>query len=274
MTALPATKPLTPDDTAAVPHDPNLPPVGTPPSAEGFYRADELRVGKRSALLQKLYGKCFKKRFLAYRIMNKAVWAEGGPEFSFTAREILRVHHGVRIGAYTYGPVLRPYYTPRFVSVGRYSSIGPDLQFYRANHPIDTLSSHPIFYSAHLGYAKRTLVDWLDLEIGSDAWIGARVTVLPGCRRIGHGSVVAAGAVLTRDVGDFEVVGGVPGKLLKYRFADEGLRKAILANPWWEKPVDEVAAHMDAMQTPLEQLGVSHPMVLAAAETDSGARGA
>jgi acetyltransferase-like isoleucine patch superfamily enzyme len=246
-----------PDD---VPHDPNLPPVGEPPSAEGFYTADELRVGKRSGLLLKLYAKGFRKRFLAYRLINKAIWAEGGPEFSYTAREMLRRQHGVRVGAYTYGPVLRPYYTPSYVSVGRFCSIGPGLEFYRANHPIDTLSSHPLFYSAHLGVCPRTLVEWLPLEIGSDVWVGARVTALPGCRRIGHGSVIAAGAILTKDVPDFAVVAGVPAKPIKYRFP-EPMREAILADPWWDKPLSQITEHIDAMQTPLHELGLEHPLI-------------
>jgi maltose O-acetyltransferase len=52
--------------------------------------------------------------------------------------------------------------------------------------------------------------------IGDDVWIGGRVTILPGVH-IGNGSVVGTGAVVTKDVPDYAVVGGVPAKVLKYR---------------------------------------------------------
>ncbi|MEN8662498.1 MAG: CatB-related O-acetyltransferase [Lentimonas sp.] len=73
-------------------------------------------------------------------------------------------------------------------------------------------------------------------EIGSDVWIGARVTILGGVR-IGHGAVIATGSVVTKDVDPYSIVGGVPAKHIRHRF-DEGQRKAILQDPWWDK--DEV----------------------------------
>ncbi len=51
----------------------------------------------------------------------------------------------------------------------------------------------------------------------SDVWIGARVTVLPGCRHIGRGAIIGACAVVTKDVPDFAVVAGNPAKVMKYR---------------------------------------------------------
>ena len=55
------------------------------------------------------------------------------------------------------------------------------------------------------------------LEIMGDNWIGARVIVLPGCKRIGYGAVIGAGSVLTHDVPDYAVMGGNPARVLKYR---------------------------------------------------------
>lgn len=55
------------------------------------------------------------------------------------------------------------------------------------------------------------------LYIESDVWIGARVTVLPGCRHIGRGAIIGACAVVTKDVPDFAVVAGNPAKVMKYR---------------------------------------------------------
>lgn len=55
------------------------------------------------------------------------------------------------------------------------------------------------------------------LHIAGDVWIGARAIVLPGCQRIGHGAIIGAGAVVTKDVPDLAIVGGNPAKVLKMR---------------------------------------------------------
>lgn len=55
------------------------------------------------------------------------------------------------------------------------------------------------------------------LEIAGDVWIGARAIILPGCKRIGAHSIVGAGAVVTRDVPDYAIVGGNPAKVLRMR---------------------------------------------------------
>lgn len=55
------------------------------------------------------------------------------------------------------------------------------------------------------------------LEIGGDVWIGARAIILPGCKRIGAHSIIGAGAVVTKDVPDYAIVGGNPAKVIRMR---------------------------------------------------------
>ena len=55
------------------------------------------------------------------------------------------------------------------------------------------------------------------IEIGDDVWIGARAIVLPGCTRIGAHSIIGAGAVVTKDVPEYAIVGGNPAKILRMR---------------------------------------------------------
>ncbi len=57
----------------------------------------------------------------------------------------------------------------------------------------------------------------IPLLIAGDVWIGARAIVLPNCRRIGHGAIIGAGAVVTKDVPDYAIVGGNPAKVIRYR---------------------------------------------------------
>ena len=56
-----------------------------------------------------------------------------------------------------------------------------------------------------------------DLEICGDVWIGARAIILPGCKRIGAHSIIGAGAVVTKDVPDYAIVGGNPARVLRMR---------------------------------------------------------
>ena len=71
-----------------------------------------------------------------------------------------------------------------------------------------------------------------DITIGSDVWIGAKSTIMSGVR-IGHGSIVAAGSLVTKDVEPYSVVGGNPAKHLKYRFEDQQIID-LLDIAWWD----------------------------------------
>ncbi len=77
------------------------------------------------------------------------------------------------------------------------------------------------------------------VKIGNDVWIGANAIVFDGIS-IGDGAVIAAGAVVTKDVPSYAIVGGVPGKILRMRFDDERI-KQLQAWQWWSLPLSELA---------------------------------
>jgi acetyltransferase-like isoleucine patch superfamily enzyme len=175
---------------------------------------------------------------------------------SGTLRSIMSRHHGIEIGAHSYG-CFDPVRIPSGTRIGRYVSIGPGVEIYRRNHPLDRLSLHPYFYNPACGADKSADVPTASLEVGVDAWIGARALILPGCRRIGRGAVVAAGAVVTRDVPDYAVVGGNPARLIRYRLAAAAI-EAAERSQWWLQPPGAVAQQYDtscAWAQSLRELG-------------------
>ena len=68
--------------------------------------------------------------------------------------------------------------------------------------------------------------------IGNDVWIGANAVILPGVT-LGNGSVIAAGAIVTRSVPDYAVVAGVPAKVIRYRFSHEQI-EILNRVKWWD----------------------------------------
>ena len=131
--------------------------------------------------------------------------------------------------------------------IGKFCSIGPGVTSINGSHPTrDFVSTHPAFYSAHtpshLSYTEEQRYDeykWLDQsnhvlnKIGNDVWIGAHALIMEGVS-IGDGAIVAAGAVVTKDVPPYAIVGGVPAKIIRYRFDEESIEKLLLIK-WWDK---------------------------------------
>ncbi|MBW3638894.1 MAG: CatB-related O-acetyltransferase [Actinobacteria bacterium] len=84
-----------------------------------------------------------------------------------------------------------------------------------------------------------------DVTVGSDVWIGHAATVMSGVS-IGHGAVIAARSLVTASVPPYGVVGGVPAKLLRYRF-DEQTIAYLLEFAWWDWPREQVLANVEML---------------------------
>jgi len=146
-----------------------------------------------------------------------------------------------------------------FTEIGAFCSIGPNVSLGGLGwHPTDRLSTHPAFYSSRLqaGTTFVTHSDGLDNEaelphttVGNDVWIGAGSIVLDGVT-IGDGAIIAAGAVVTKNVPPYAIVGGVPAQIIRYRF-DINTITALLKWRWWELSNDEIhqMAHQFMGQT-------------------------
>jgi len=76
-------------------------------------------------------------------------------------------------------------------------------------------------------------------SIGHDVWIGASAIILDGVT-VGHGAVIAAGAVVTKDVPPYAIVGGVPGKVLRMQFDNKKIDQLLLWQ-WWNLTLNQLA---------------------------------
>ena len=154
--------------------------------------------------------------------------------------------------------------------IGRYCSIGSNVEVVSATHPINrAVSTHPFFYNSKysaMSYAPTVSFDEIlvdsqgyCLEVGHDVWIGDRVLIKGGVH-IGNGAVIAMGSVVTGDVPAYAIVGGVPARVIKYRFTENQIE--VLENiQWWNKPeawIRERGILFSDIDLFLEREGVLH----------------
>lgn len=142
--------------------------------------------------------------------------------------------------------------------IGSYCSIAADVRIIAGEHPTHTwISTHPAFYSStcvtgisFTDENKFSEIKYADSEhhrivtIGNDIWIGFGVKILNGVH-IGDGAIVATGALVTKDVEPYSIVGGVPAKKIGQRFNDEEI-SFLLTNKWWEKDFEWIRKNASA----------------------------
>jgi acetyltransferase-like isoleucine patch superfamily enzyme len=139
----------------------------------------------------------------------------------------------VSVGAYSY---LSQSAQISHLSIGRFCSIGPGLKSGFGIHPTDFVSTSPVFFSTRkqcgTTFAQREhFTEYEQTKIGHDVWTGNDVYIKDGTT-VGDGAILAAGAVVVRDVEPYAIVGGVPAKIIRFRF-DERTIAELLRHEWW-----------------------------------------
>ncbi len=140
-----------------------------------------------------------------------------------------------------------------YAKIGKFCAIAANACVNALEHPIDRVSQHKITYrpneyfvGAKLDKSFRERRRTAIVGIGNDVWIGQGAIVMPGVQ-IGHGAVIAAGAVVTKDVSPYAIVAGVPASFLKWRFESK-ISERMIALAWWDWEHDRLAKAVADMQ--------------------------
>ncbi len=171
-----------------------------------------LKIPILRELVRQLDKSNFKKKWRAHNPHNYTV--AGDRPFPI---------ENVQVGKYSYGELLvQSLYIQENekLIIGNFVSIAPGAWFILGNnHQTQTITTYPL-WSRFVGYNPIDATTKGPIVVEDEVWIGTNALILSGVR-IGKGAIVAAGAVVTKDVPAYAIVGGNPAKIIKYRFSDE-----------------------------------------------------
>lgn len=159
-------------------------------------------------------------------------------------RAYYRDNFRIDVGLYSYGCFDR-WRMPGPIRVGRYCSIANSVKSAPINHPYDAMTTHPALYERKFGVVEKDIHYDDVLVIEDDVWIGHNVMILPGCKHVGRGAIIGAGAVVTKNVPAYAIVAGNPAKKLRDRFEPD-LIAALEESRWWELDPPQLKALVKA----------------------------
>lgn len=179
-----------------------------------------------------------------------------GSRTIFEGQNILRTNTLLLDSFCGFGTTISENTKLRNVQIGKYCSIGQNVKNGIGMHPSKVfVSTHPAFYAPSkeritftdkLLFEKQVYLNKQEniiTQIGNDVWIGNDVTIFDGIK-IGDGAIVGTGAIVTKDVLPYSIVGGVPAKLIRYRFTENQIT-FLMAYKWWEKETKWIAENCE-----------------------------
>lgn len=118
------------------------------------------------------------------------------------------------------------------LEIGSYCAIGSDVKVILSNHDVSQVCMQYTFYRKNFDINLTQKSELLTTVIENDVWVGDNVMIMPGVQ-IGTGAVLGAGAIVTKNVEPYSIVGGNPAKLIRKRFSEERISE-LLASKWWD----------------------------------------
>lgn len=180
--------------------------------------------------------------------LGKDAYIEGG--------ELVR---DISIGDYTYIMGAHIY---EGVHIGKYCSIAYQVSIGAGEHYTNRLSTYPLQIRALHITNERDKVFPVSLQtvIGNDVWIGNGAVIKSGVK-IGDGAVIATGAIVTKDVPPYAIVGGVPARILKFRF-DKEMISLLPKTQWWNKDINWLKNHSSLLGLSGDMLEIETKKIL------------
>jgi acetyltransferase-like isoleucine patch superfamily enzyme len=156
----------------------------------------------------------------------------------------------IKVGDFTYGvPIIKSWNDETKLIIGKFCSIAENVTFMLGGeHKTDWVTTYPFnALMSSFSHIKGHPATKGDITVGNDVWIAQGARIMSGVT-VGDGAVIGAGAVVTKDVPPYAIVGGVPAKVIKYRF-DKKKIKFLLKMRWWDLSDELLVSAVEILQS-------------------------
>lgn len=188
-------------------------------------------------------------------LVNRIIFRQKNKHNSTSAANVFKLS-SVTVGNFSYGGLFVLNDNPvSKLHIGNFCSIAPHVTFIlNSDHYTTNVSSFP-FKVMCLGESQSEAISYGNIIVEDDVWIGYGAVVLSGVH-IGQGAIVASGAVVPKDVPPYAIVGGVPARVIRYRFTKEVV-DYLLTLDYSALTKELVAAHLDDLYLRIDDLDIS-----------------
>jgi virginiamycin A acetyltransferase len=146
------------------------------------------------------------------------------------------------------------------ITIGSFCSLASYCALTTGDHPITKPSTYHTNTGKYGAYFRNVAISESPINVGCDVWIARGCTILKGVN-IGHGAIVAAGAVVTSDIPPYAIYGGIPARLIRHRFSETTI-DWLLSIQWWNWSEEQLQARTEFFSTDLAELGIEQLLQL------------